>query len=175
MKRRDFLAAGLALSVGSPASALERQSGPTPAPAGSPAGGGDGRGRDTPPKRSAKTTRMFKSPGLYPNALAVMTDAPGGLWIGQQKVTPQNATTYQLPLDPDRDETAWLVDWNGKLLKSVPTHSRNTSGMTYGDGCVWMGANAEPYGIFQVDMDGKQVTHRQIPLSIDGKGAAHTA
>ena len=55
------------------------------------------------------------------------------------------------PLDPDRDEAAWLVDWNGKLLKTVNTHSRNTSGMAYGNGCVWMGANADPYGIFQVD------------------------
>ena len=107
------------------------------------------------PTRSAKTTRMFKSPGLYPNALAVMTDGPGGLWIGQQKVTPQNAVTYNLPLDPDRDEEAWLVDWNGKLLKTVNTHSRNTSGMAYGNGCVWMGANADPYGIFQVDMNSK--------------------
>ena len=42
--------------------------------------------------------------------------------------------------------------------------------MAYGDGCVWMGANSEPYGIFQVDMDSKQITHRQIPLSIDGRG-----
>ncbi len=65
---------------------------------------------------------------------------------------------------------AWLVDWNGKLLKTVTTHSRNTSGMAYGDGCVWMGANAEPNGIFQVDLNSKQITHRQIPLSIDGNG-----
>ena len=72
---------------------------------------------------------MFKSPGLYPNALAVMTDGAGGLWIGQQKVTAQNAVTYNLPLDPNRDEMAWLVDWNGKLLKTVTTNSRNTSGM----------------------------------------------
>ena len=46
----------------------------------------------------------------------------------------------------DRDESAWLVDWNGKLLKTLNTHSRNTSGMAYGDGCVWMGA------IFQIDI-----------------------
>ena len=157
MKRRDLLAAGLALNFSPLAIALAQQGGATP-------------GRGATPTRSAKTTRMFKSPGLYPNALAVMTDGPGGLWIGQQKVTPQNAPTYNLPLEPDRDEMAWLVDWNGKLLKSIPTHSRNTSGMAYGDGCVWMGANAEPYGIFQVDMNGKQLTHRQIPLGIDGRG-----
>jgi hypothetical protein len=113
---------------------------------------------------------MFKSPGLYPNALAVMTDGPGGLWIGQQKVTPQSAQTYQLPLEADRDEMAWLVDWNGKLLETVRTHSSNTSGMAYGNNCVWMGANADPYGIFQVDMSSNQVSHRQIPLSVDGNG-----
>ena len=165
MKRRDFLAAGLALNFSPMAIALAQQGGRR-----SPGRGDVRRGRGATPTRSAKTTRMFKSPGLYPNALAVMTDGPGGLWIGQQKVTPQNAPTYNLPLDPDRDEMAWLVDWNGKLLKSVQTHSRNTSGMAYGDGCIWMGANAEPYGIFQVDMNGRDITDRQIPLSIDGKG-----
>src|SRR5688572_15781562 len=167
MKRREFLAAGLALSISSTATGLAQQGGAKPVRAG---GGGGGTGRGATPTRSAKTTRMFKSPGMYPNALAVMTDGPGGLWIGQQKVTPQNAPTYNLPLDPDRDEVAWLVDWNGKLLKTVHTHSRNTSGMAYGDGCVWMGANADPYGIFQVDMNSKQISHRQIPLSIDGRG-----
>jgi streptogramin lyase len=172
MNRREVLAAALALNIGSMADALAQSGGATPSRSGGSrgAGGSDGGGRGATPTRVAKTTRMFKSPGLYPNALAVMTDAPGGLWIGQQKVTPQNAPTYNLPLDPDRDEMAWLVDWNGTLIKSIPTHSRNTSGMAYGDGCVWMGANADPYGIFQVDLNGRQITHRQIPLSIDGRG-----
>jgi hypothetical protein len=171
MKRREFLAAGLALNLGTAALALAQQGGGTPDRAGGGArAGGEGRGRGAIPSRSAKTTRMFKAPGLYPNALAVMTDAPGGLWIGQQKITKDNAQTYNLPIEKDPDEAAWLVDWNGKLLKTVMTHSRNTSGMAYGDGCVWMGANAEPYGIFQVDMNSKQLSHRQIPLSIDGKG-----
>jgi hypothetical protein len=161
MKRREFLAAGLGLNVASVAAPAQQSGATTDRAAG---------GRGAVPTRSARTTRMFKSPGLYPNALAVMTDAPGGLWIGQQKVTAQNAVTYNLPLDPDRDEVAWLVDWNGKLLRTVKTHSRNTSGMAYGNGCVWMGANAEPFGIFQVDLDSKQISHRQIPLSIDGNG-----
>jgi ligand-binding sensor domain-containing protein len=114
---------------------------------------------------------LFKSPGMYPNALAVMTDAPGGLWIGQQKITASNSKTYNLPVLPEADEAAWLVDWNGKLVKTVMTPSRNTSGMAYGGGCVWMGANSEPYGIFQVDMNSKLISHRQIPLSIDGSGS----
>jgi hypothetical protein len=155
MKRREFLAAGLAVNLSPIASALAQQGG----------------GRGATPTRTAKTTRMFKSPGLYPNALAVMTDGPGGLWIGQQKITtPQSAQTYNLPLDPNKEEAAWLVDWNGKLIKTVTTQSRNTSGMAYGNGCVWMGANADPFGIFQVDMNSRQISHRQIPLSIDGKG-----
>jgi hypothetical protein len=62
------------------------------------------------------------------------------------------------------------VDWNGKLLHTVTTQSRNTSGMAYGDGCVWMGANTAPEGMYQVDMNSKQVSHRQIPLGVNGDG-----
>src|SRR3989337_4205991 len=123
MKRREFLAAGLALPIAPTVIALAQ-------------GGGSGRGAAT-PARTAKTTKMFKSPGLYPNALAVMTDAPGGLWIGQQKVTASNSKTYNLPIEKDPAEAAWLVDWNGKLVKTVMTHSRHTSGMAFGD--RWVG------------------------------------
>jgi hypothetical protein len=166
MKRREFLAAGLALNVGA-AIAHAQQGEATPDVA---SRGGRGRGRAATPTRLAKTTRLFKSPGMFPNALAVMTDAPGGLWIGQQKITAANSKNYNLPVLPDPDEAAWLVDWNGKLLKTVITHARNTSGMAYGNGCVWMGANADPFGIFQVDLNANQISHRQIPLSIDGRG-----
>jgi hypothetical protein len=166
VKRREFLAAGLGLSISSTAVALAEQGAAAPARA----GGGRGSGRGAAQTRSAKTTRMFKSPGLFPNALAVMTDAPGGLWIGQQKITAANTKNYNLPVLPDPDEAAWLVDWNGKLLKTVVTPSRNCSGLAYGAGCVWMGANASPFGIFQVDMNSKLISHRQIPLSIDGNG-----
>ena len=103
MKRREFLTAGLGLHITSTAIVLAQQSGAAPDGAGR---GGAGRGRGATPTRLATTTRMFKSPGVYPNALAVMTDEPGGLWVGQQKVTPQNAQTYDLPLDTDRDEVA---------------------------------------------------------------------
>jgi hypothetical protein len=168
MKRREFLAAGLGLNIASAAIVLAQQGGAAPDRAGRGGGGGAGRGRGATPTRMAKTTRLFKSPGMYPNALAVMTDEPGGLWIGQQKAAAQNS--YGVPAATDPDEAAWLVDWNGKLLKTVTTHSRNTSGMAYGAGCVWMGANTAPYGIFQVDMNSKEITHRQIPLSIDGNG-----
>ncbi len=102
------------------------------------------------PIRKAKTTPLFKSPEGYPNAIAV---APEGLWIAEQK-----------------SDNACLVDWHGKLLKTVKTESKNTSGMGVGGGYVWMGANAAPNGIFQTDMNSKTVTHRQIPL---GGGGCH--
>jgi hypothetical protein len=117
------------------------------------------------PNRQAKTSVLFKTPWGYPNAIAV---APEGLWIGEQKEG-RNAAPGS-----DPREAAWLADWNGKLLKTVMTDSRNTSGMAYGDGCVWMGANAAPEGIFQTDMNSRTVSHRQIPLGpADNGGGCH--
>jgi streptogramin lyase len=107
-------------------------------------------GAPHPPVRKVKTTTLFKSPEGYPNAIAV---APEGLWIGEQKT-----------------DNACLVDWNGKLLKTVKTESKNTSGMAVGGGYIWMGANAAPNGIFQTDMSSKTISHRQVPL---GGGGCH--
>ena len=78
------------------------------------------------PHGMMKTTRMFKYPPGYGNGLAV---APEGLWIAQQKLSGDSAKRYGLPEPADIREAAWLVDWNGKLLKTVMTNSRNTSGM----------------------------------------------
>ena len=61
---------------------------------------------------------LFRSPGGYPNGIAV---APEGLWICEQK-----------------SDNAVLVDWKGKLLKTLKSESKNTSGIAYGDRCVWM-------------------------------------
>lgn len=122
-----------------------------------------------PPARMLKTTKLFKSPPGFPNAIAV---TPEGLWIGEQKLSGAGAVTYHLPEPKSLEEHAWLVDWNGKLLKTVTTPSRNTSGMAVGGGCVWMIANAPPEGVFQVDMNSHLVSHRQIPLGTptDGGG-----
>ena len=171
MKRREFLNTGIALGIGSAAAVLAAQEGSAPARGtgmSRPAGGGRGAAV---PKKIATTRALFKSPGMYPNALAVMTDAPGGLWIGQQKANPSNAKQYSVPLDDTGlDEAAWLVDWNGKLLKTIMTHARNTSGLAYGNKCIWVGANHDPYGIFQVDMNSTQLSHRQIPLALGPNG-----
>jgi hypothetical protein len=126
------------------------------------------------PHGMVKTTKLFKAPPGYVNALAV---APEGIWLGQQKLSGKSAESYHLPQPKDLREAAWLMDWNGKLLKTVQTNSRNTSGMAYGNGCVWMMANQEPEGVFQVDMDSKEVSHRQIPLGLPGRdgGGSHGA
>src|SRR5262249_27611755 len=94
--------------------------------------------------RKAKTTTLFKSPEGYPNAITATSE---GLWIGEQKT-----------------DHACLVDWNGKLLKTITTESKNTSGMGVGGGFIWMGANTAPNGVFQTDMNSKTISHRQIPL-----------
>ena len=126
------------------------------------------------PKRMAKTTKLFKSPEGFPNGLAA---TPEGLWIGEQKLSGAQAASYHLPEPKSLDEAAWLVDWNGKLLKTVMTPCRNQSGMAVGGGYVWMVANAPPQGVFQVDMNSKLISHRQIPLGPAGGdgGGCHGA
>jgi hypothetical protein len=121
----------------------------------------------------AKTTKLFRSPEGFPNGLAL---APEGLWIGEQKLSGAQAASYHLPEPKSLSEAAWLVDWNGKVLKTVTTPSRNTSGMAYGNGCIWMCANAPPEGVFQVDMNSRLVSHRQIPLGpVNDGGGCHGA
>ena len=53
--------------------------------------------------------------------------------------------------------------------------------MAYGDGCVWSGANGASVksipnppvdGIFQTDMNGKQISHRQIPFGPKNDGGS---
>jgi hypothetical protein len=103
---------------------------------------------------TVKTTTLFKSPEGYPNAIAV---SPEGLWIAEQK-----------------SDNAVLVDWHGKLIKTLKTESKNTSGIAFGNGSVFMAANREPYGIFALTQDGKPLWHRQIPLGPSDNGGGCT-
>jgi len=162
MTKREFLAAGLSLA-GAKAFAQDSSRAAAAAPRSS-----GGRGQAV-PSRKAKTTKLFKSPSGFPNGVAV---TPEGLWIAEQKLSGAVAAQYHLEDPKDLTEKAWLVDWNGKVLKEVSTPSRNTSGMAVGGGYVWMCANAPPQGVFQVDMNSKLVSHRQIPLgpANDGGG-----
>jgi hypothetical protein len=123
------------------------------------------------PHRTATTRTLFKAPPGLPNAVAVV---PEGIWIAEQKMSGALAEQYHVAAPTDLREAAWLVDWNGKLIKTIMTASRNTSGMTVGGGYLWMGAEfAPPYdGIYQYDMDGKLIAQRQVPLGTaeDGGG-----
>ena len=78
------------------------------------------------PTRAAKVVKLFRSPDGHPNALETAQER---LWIGEQ-------TT----------DRAHLVDWKGKVLKSVETESSNTSGIAFGGGYLWMGANGKGLG-----------------------------
>jgi len=155
MTKREFLTAGIGASL---AVTLR--------------GGAWAQGGRKIPARKAKTTKMFKAPQGFPNAISATEE---GLWIGEQKLSGDQAKAYKLPEPGTLDEHAWLVDWNGKVKRTVKTPSRNTSGMAVGGGYVWMIANAPPQGVFQVDMNSKLISHRQIPLGPPGKdgGGSH--
>jgi hypothetical protein len=152
MRKRDFLAgfAGIGL-CGIPALAQSQSGAPSIA------------------HRRATTRNLFKAPLGLPNAIAVV---PEGLWIAEQKMSGSLARQYNMPEPSDLREAAWLVDWNGKILKTIMTASRNTSGMAVGGGYLWMGAEfAAPYdGIYQYDMSGKLIAQRQVPLGPPGDG-----
>lgn len=166
MTKREFLAAslGAGLVVGDSLTAKAQQSAVARSSknAGNP---GDRQVRN----RKAKTTKLFKCPEGFPNGLAL---APEGLWIGEQKLSGPQAAAYHMAEPKSLSERAWLVDWDGKVLKTVTTPSRNTSGMAFGGGYIWMCANAPPEGVFQVDMNSNVISHRQIPLgpANDGGG-----
>jgi hypothetical protein len=114
------------------------------------------------PHRKVTTRNLFKVQEGYPNGVAV---APEGVWVAEQKAQGYGQSGQRIK------EAAWLYDWNGKKLKTVMTDSANTSGLAYGNGHIWMGANGGPQGIFEVDMEGRTVSHRQIPLGDPKNGA----
>ena len=78
------------------------------------------------PSRAAKVVKLFRSPDEHPNGLETAAE---GFWIGEQT-----------------SDRAHLVDWQGRLLRSVETESSNTSGIAYGGGFLWMAANGKAIG-----------------------------
>ena len=159
--KRQFLAAGLTVGLGLPALAqgtkkrtddLGRTGSERPAPV---------------PRRKAKTTKLFLTPPCWPNAITA--DPQGrGFWVQQQR-------------HDNGPETAWLLDRKGKVLHSVVTECVDCSGMAVGNGFVWSGANGASVhnppdppveGVFQTDMNGKTVSHRQIPFGAKNNGGS---
>lgn len=119
------------------------------------------------PRRQARTTKLFLTPPCWPNAIAV--EAGRGFWVQEQR-------------HDNAPEKAWLLDFaTGKVLHTVTTNCKDTSGMVFGDGFLWSGANGASIknhptppinGIFQTDMNSKQVSWRQIPFGPKEDGGA---
>jgi hypothetical protein len=172
--RRELLGAGIGLCASLGAGAAFAQAPQTaPREAGTDALGrrlgGPARGGGKPiPKRVAKTTKMFLTPPGWPNAIDIDHDQKRGFWVQEQR-------------HDNKPEAAWLVDWKGKLLHTVMTNCKDTSGMCFGNGYVWSGANGASVinppdppinGVFQTDMNGKEISHRQIPFGPKNNGGA---
>jgi hypothetical protein len=128
------------------------------------------------PSRLAKTTKLFKAPGPWPNALA---SSPQGLWVAQQHLTEAEAKGVNVSWPNKGKEQVWLMDMNGKTLKTVDSYASNTSGLAYGDGAVYVCSNTDDAasGIHKVDVaTGREVAHLQIPLSPNNvSGGIHGA
>jgi len=160
LHKREFLA-GLGFAAGAGLAATAAQN----YPKGKDLGAAPPEKKKDVPHRKVTTRNLFKVPHGYPNGVAVV---PEGVWVAEQKAQGYGKTGGHIT------EDAWLFDWNGKLLKTVHTPSSNTSGFAYGNGHVWMGANGGPEGVYEVDMNSRLVSHRQIPLGPpDNGGGCH--
>jgi hypothetical protein len=158
LHKRDFLA-GLGLAAAAGTSALAQGY-----IKGKDLGAEPPKPRKEVPKRMVTTKNLFKVPDAYPNGLAITDD---GIWVAEQKAGGYGGAAKH------EQEAAWLFDWNGRKLKTVMTDSYNTSGFAFGNGHVWMGANGGPEGIYEVDVNGKEISHRQIPLGGANGGGCH--
>jgi hypothetical protein len=170
--KRKLLGLGLGLGAGLVTARAFAQAGGAPPAAG-------GRGRREVPHRKATTTVLFNAPkDKYINGIAA---APEGFWLVEQKENggPNSTWRYKdgtpLAAYSDLHETAWLVDDKGAIKKTVVCESRNTSGLAYGGGYLWLGSNSGGHnGVAQVDMNGKTVSHRQVPFGpADDGGGIH--
>ena len=162
MTKRDFL-----ISLGASAAAVTAA-----ARAQAPRTDSLGRtGTPTPrkavPRRQARTTKLFLAPPSWPNCISV---EPGrGFWVAEQR-------------HDRKPEKAWLLDFKtGKVLHEVTTHCEDTSGMAFGNGFIWSGANGASVinppdppvnGIFQTDMNSRQISVRQVPFGPKENGGS---
>jgi streptogramin lyase len=102
--------------------------------------------------RVARARVMFRAPGEQANGLEAV---PEGLWISDQ-----------------RDNRTYLVDYEGRVLRSFPGPARNASGMSFGAGSVWVASNTRPAIIFRQDAESGHCT-AYIVLPDPDKGGVH--
>src|SRR5580698_4622541 len=82
--------------------------------------GSDGKTKAQIPTYQAAVEKLFKTPDRYPNALEA---APEGMWVGDQV-----------------SERVNVLDWKtGKSLVDFIADAHNTSGLTVGEGYLWIG------------------------------------
>jgi streptogramin lyase len=123
--------------------------------------GSDSKTKAQVPTYQAEVEKLFKTPDRYPNALQT---APEGMWVGDQV-----------------SERVNVLDWKtGKSLVDFIAEAHNTSGLTLGQGYLWIGCNGagtaaakrlfnrpfdRNYGeIVQLDMhNGKQIKGYKTP------------
>jgi hypothetical protein len=138
-------------------------------------GGGAAALKDV-PRRKATTKVLFKSPSGWPNALA---SSPQGLWVAEQKPRGNTRKNYGLTYSDESSEDIWLMDNTGKVLRTLTTEGRNTSGLAWGNGSLWSCAlsNEKGNGVYEIDpMTGKTRSHHQLPLGLPEEGGgAHGA
>jgi hypothetical protein len=180
ISKREFLAGGslgaLGLGVGSALAAALKNPAEVAVVGRKP--GTDALGRtlkamqeasaQPPPNRLAKFTKLFLTPPGYPNAIA--TDPEGrGFWVAEQR-------------HDGRKEAVWLLDFKGKLLDTIYQNTKDCTGMTIGDGCIWSACEGAAEfnhpdppidGVFQTDIkSGQQVSRRQIPFGPANDGGS---
>jgi outer membrane protein assembly factor BamB len=79
-------------------------------------------GKDSLPVVPKRVEKAFKAPGKMPNALQAM---PDGLWILDQ-------------VDPNKAHKVRYED--GSVISEIQTESIHGSGITYGNGALWIGS-----------------------------------
>jgi hypothetical protein len=138
-------------------------------------GGGAAALKDV-PRRKATTRVLFKVPNGFPNAIA---SSPEGVWVAEQKPRGNSRRNYGLTYSDESTEAIWLMDMNGKVLRTLTTNGSNTSGLAYGGGYLWSCAlsQVQKNGVYKIDpMTGKTLSVRHIPLGLpDEGGGAHGA
>ena len=169
--KREFLTgAGLMLAAAAASPAFAQQAKKPAADAAE-----EGGGRKPLPTRMAKTTKLFKAPGVWPNALAA---SPQGLWVAQQHLTAGEAKGVNMAVVPGKEQV-WLMDMNGKVLKTVESNASNTSGLAFGNDDLYVCSNTddETSGIHKVNVaSGKETATLQLPLSPNNRmGGCHGA
>jgi hypothetical protein len=107
------------------------------------------------PVRFATTRVLFETPRGLPNAISCTDE---GYWVADQG-------------DDDRPSVVWFLDEKGNIKKTIQTKATDTSGVAFGNGKLWVCANAEDnQGIYLTGVSGRTLEHRDIPLGAPGHG-----